>query len=446
MTHTLGRQFWRFVIPTVAAMLVNGLYQLVDGIFVGQVIGADGLGAINIAWPVIGITYGVAIMVGIGAGALSSIARGEGDLPGASQWLAAGLWLLLLLGIACGVLLAWLGEPLFRLQQAQGPVLALAEDYLQVLIWASPVALGGIALPFLIRNDDAPNLATLLIGAGAVINIGLDYLFIVLWDWQLTGAALATALAQAVVLVLGVTYFRSSLCQVPLSLTRLSLSWRESKQILGLGLASWAMYLYFSFITAVHNSQFLTYGDATALGAFAIVGYLCTLYYLLAEGVANGVQPLLSYLFGAGRLKQMQRALVWALTLTLISGLVFSISFLLFPELFTHAFNRKDEALLQATTQGLRWHTWALYLDGVIFVIAAYFQSVNDGHRASWVTFANMGIQLPFLLLLPLWLGVQGVWLAVPLSNVVLIGWVLWLLIRDQKRRRIPWGRHSVLD
>ncbi|TKB56521.1 MATE family efflux transporter [Ferrimonas aestuarii] len=435
MSQPLGRQFWRYVLPTIAAMMVNGLYQVVDGIFVGQAIGASGLAAINIAWPVIGATYGVAIMVGMGAGALSSIARGEGNLALASRWLGNGLVLLLIMGAICGVALAAFGEPLFRLQQADGEVLSLANEYLQVLIWASPVALGGVALPFLVRNDDSPNLATLLIGIGAVANIALDYLFIVHWQWQLTGAALATALAQAVVLALGLGYFVSSRCQVPLKLTELTLNWSQAKAILGLGLASWGMYLYFSFITAIHNAQFLNYGDASHLGAFAIVGYLCAFYYLFAEGIANGVQPLLSYLFGAERLQQMQRALSWALLLTLGSGMAFSLLLALYPEPLIAAFNREDERLISATTIGMSWHTWALYLDGVIFVIAAYFQAVNDGRRASWITFANMGVQLPFLILLPLWLGVKGVWLAVPLSNLLLIGWVLWLLAADQRRR-----------
>ncbi|TKB49390.1 MATE family efflux transporter [Ferrimonas sediminicola] len=438
MQDSLKRQFWRFLVPTVAAMMVSGLYQFVDGLFVGQQIGAVGLAAINIAWPVIGLVYGVALMVGIGAGALSSMARGDGDGARVARWLGSGITLLLLMAVGCGVLLQVLGEWLLTLQQARGEVLAMARTYLQVLAWGCPLALGGIAIPFLVRNDNAPNLSTLLIGGGALANIALDYLFIVQLDWQLQGAALATVLSQALVLLLGLGYFRSSLCRTRLALADMGLTLADARAILALGMASWLMYLYYSFITAVHNAMLLEYGDAIQVGAFSIVGYLCVVYYLFAEGVAGGAQPLLSYLFGAREYPSLQRVMGWALGLVLISGLLTVLLFFGVPTPLIHAFNSDDTALFEATRQGLAWHTWALYFDGIIFVIAAYFQSVGDGRRAGLITLANLALQLPFLLLLPIWLGVQGVWISVPLSNTLLVIWVLRLLWQDWQRRGLP--------
>ncbi len=199
MSNSISRQFWRYTIPTVAAMLVNGLYQVVDGIFIGRYVGADGLAGINVAWPVIGSILGIGMLVGVGTGALVSIRQGEKDTQGAKQILATGLTLLLAITPIVSALLFLFADNFLLWQGAEGRVYELGLQYLHILIGASVFTLGSIAMPFLLRNDDSPNLATILMIVGAVINIVLDYLFIALYGWELMGAALATAIAQFVV-------------------------------------------------------------------------------------------------------------------------------------------------------------------------------------------------------------------------------------------------------
>ena len=206
---SVNRQFWSYVLPTVGAMLVSGLYQVIDGIFIGRYIGAEGLAGINLAWPIIGTFYGLGMMVGVGSGAISSMARGERKLDRARWALGNGLTLLVLMGLLGAVLLSLTAPWLLKLQDASGASFVHASDYLRVIVYGIPFAMGSLALPFMVRNDDAPTIATWLILIGAIANIFLNAIFIVYLQMGLAGAAIGTTLSQLLVVVLGVTYFIS---------------------------------------------------------------------------------------------------------------------------------------------------------------------------------------------------------------------------------------------
>ncbi len=436
MQTPIYKQFWKYTIPTVAAMLVNGLYQVVDGIFIGRYVAADGLAGINVAWPVIGSILGIGMLVGVGTGALVSIRQGEGDNQGAKKILATGLLLLLVLAPIVSGILYFFSEYFLRWQGADGKVYELGLQYLDVLIGACIFTLGSIAMPFLLRNDDNPNLATILMVIGAVINIALDYLMIAVWDWELAGAALATAIAQAVVTLLGLAYFFSSRANLRLKWSDVRLSLPVIPQIFAIGTSSFFMYAYGAVMVALHNNLFAQYGDVMMIGAYAILGYIVTVYYLTVEGVANGMQPLVSYNHGARNKDNIRALLKIAMTTAIVIGVAFVAVINLFPREFVSVFNSTDEKLIENTILGFRLHLFALFLDGFLVVAGAYYQAINNGTKAMFVNVGNILVQLPFLYLMPKLLGVSGVWLAFPLSNIALSAVVIVILMRDLRRYR----------
>jgi putative MATE family efflux protein len=434
MSQSISRQFWRYTIPTVAAMLVNGLYQVVDGIFIGRFVGADGLAGINVAWPVIGSILGLGMLVGVGTGALVSIRQGEKDTQGAKQILTTGLTLLLALTPLVAGVLFFFADDFLRWQGAEGRVFDLGLQYLQILIVGSVFTLGSIAMPFLLRNDDSPNLATILMVVGAVINIVLDYLFIAWLNWELTGAALATAIAQLVVTGLGLAYFFSRRANLRLRWSELRLKLDVIPQIFAIGTSSFFMYAYGSMMVALHNALFAQYGNQLMIGAYAILGYIVTVYYLTAEGIANGMQPLVSYNHGAKRHDNIRQLLKIAMVSSVSVGMVFIVLLNIFPREFVSVFNSEDPQLVEYTVLGIRLHMFALALDGFLVVAGAYYQAVNKGSKAMFVTVGNMLIQLPFLYIMPKLFGVPGIWIAYPLSNIALSVVVILMLVKDVKK------------
>lgn len=444
MQTSIYKQFWKYTIPTVAAMLVNGLYQVVDGIFIGRYVAADGLAGINVAWPVIGSILGIGMLLGVGTGALVSIRQGEGDTQGAKKILATGLLLLLVLAPAVSGILYFCSEYFLRWQGADGKVYELGLQYLHVLIGACIFTLGSIAMPFLLRNDDNPNLATILMVIGAVINIALDYLMIAVWDWELTGAALATAIAQAVVTLLGLAYFFSSRANLRLKLSDVRLSLPVIPQIFAIGTSSFFMYAYGAVMVALHNNLFAQYGDVMMIGAYAILGYIVTVYYLTVEGVANGMQPLVSYNHGARNKENIRALLKIAMTTAILIGVAFVLVINLFPREFVSVFNSTDEKLIENTILGFRLHLFALFLDGFLVVAGAYYQAINKGTKAMLVNIGNILVQLPFLYLMPKLLGVSGVWIAFPLSNIALSAVVIVILMKDLRRYRTHQAEQAI--
>jgi len=433
---SITRTFWRYAIPSIAAMVVSGLYQIIDGIFVGHYIGFEGLAGINMAWPVICILSGLGVMIGMGAGSVMSIYRGKDQLQKTKTALTTGIWLLAMLSAVSIGFIATFAENILYLQGSEGRNFELAMDYVNVLIYGGFFTACATALPMLVRNDESPNVATFLLVLGAITNIILDYLFIGVMGWGLHGAALATLIAQMCVTVLGFVYFFSARSSIRVRCNELIFSTSKAKQSLSLGVSALVMYLYGSFVVGVHNALMMHYGSATTVGAYAIVGYLMMLYYFLAQGIAEGAQPPISYYFGSKETKKVYQIFKLALKWVVITGIGWVAILNISPEITTALFTNGDQTLVAETIVGIRYHLFALFLDGIIVLATIYFLSVNEGTKAMVISISNILIQLPFLALLPVWFGIDGVWLAMPLSNIALISVVapmVWKHVKLQK-------------
>ena len=206
---------------------------------------------------------------------------------------------------------------------------------------------------------------------------------------------------------------------------------RKSLDVLTTGFSSMLMYLYMSLVVVLHNLLFMHYGSPLQVAAYAIAGYLMAFYYMFAEGVCGGMQPLVSYFYGAREPDKVRRVLRLGLLTAVGSGVLMTAALLILPRLFAGIFSGSDQALLDASVLGLRLHLFAMFLDGFIILAASFFQAMGQARNATLVTVGNMLIQLPFLAVMPLLLGLNGVWLALPLSNVCLSLVVIWMLRRQ---------------
>lgn len=427
--------FWRYAIPSIAAMLVNGLYQLVDGIFVGHYIGPLGLEAINIAWPVISVIAGLGLMIGMGAGSLISTFRGEERIPQARTAMWMGLLLSLIFGALGSLYLYSFGNSLVDLQGVTGRAHGYALDYVHIFTFGAVVTVASSALPFLIRNDDSPIFATCLMVMGAITNIFLDYLFIGVWGWGLEGAALATISAQLTTIFMALAYLFSAQSSLAVFKHPLHVNWEYAKKSVKLGSSALAMFMYYGVLVAFHNRLFAEYGSSVSVAAFAVVGYLMTIYYMVAEGIAEGIQPQVSFYHGAKQFDHIIKVVKLATMLSLGVGVGWLVLLNLFPEQIIVAFN-SDTTLINEARIGIRLHLATLYLDGLIIIASMYFLSVGKAGMSLSISVANMGVQFPFLMVLPTIWGLNGVWLSMPISNVVLALVVVPIMWRDIFKRK----------
>ncbi|AGH80684.1 multidrug efflux pump VmrA [Psychromonas sp. CNPT3] len=432
----IRKTFWKYAIPSLISMLASGLYQIIDGIFIGYYIGAHGLVAINIAWPIIGIIMGLGLMIGMGSGSLISTYLGKKEKKKAENILLSSFILILIFGVISYFFMQQFAIPLMRMQVNSEPALQLAIDYMKVETLFSVFIIASMAMPFLVRNDLSPNFATGLVILGAMINLALDPLFIGYFDWGMKGAAYATSIAQACVSIIALYYFFSGKGYLKVKIKNFKYQWSILQRSLCLGASSFTMYLYFSFVMAIHNLLFSQYGTEHSVAAYAIVGYLMIFYYLFAEGISEGMQPQVSYYTGAKSTENVNKVLFLSLKIVLSVGVLWIIVLNLFPAPFIKLFENNNVILLNEAITGIHLHLFSSFLDGFLVISTVYFLSVGEAKKSLFVSLANMLIQLPFLYFLPKIYGLHGVWLALPISNVLLTLLIAPILYYDIKNRR----------
>ncbi len=422
MRLPIRRLFWAYCIPAIVGITINGIYAIVDGIFIGHAMGGVGLAASNLAWPISSLILAFGVMIGSGAASHYSILAGAEKPDEAQIYAANSLGLSLVTSLIVGALVYTQSRQLLVIQNATGEILEFANDYIQITAIASLPLILGTVLPILVRNDQKPRLATIMLVAGAITNIILDWLLIIELDLKLAGAAYSTVAAQLLVAIWGLGYFVRKWIKQSSDLHKLNLNLKVSLGTVAVGFSGFFSIVYIAFVVTIHNHLFLKMGNFHVLAAFAIVGYIQWVYYMFAEGIGIGIQPLISYLFGAGNHCKVRVVLMLGVSYVLVVGCVVYMTAVLFPDFLSGLFvgGNIDQALAQTAKTGFRLHLFSLFADGFIVLCAAYFQAMARAKVATIISMGNVFVQLPFLFVLPPWLGVTGIWIAMPVSNVLL--------------------------
>ncbi|RQW25440.1 MATE family efflux transporter [Rhodobacteraceae bacterium CH30] len=432
---TLARRFWTYALPSILAMLVTGLYVVVDGIFVGHYVGSVGLAAINLAYPLVMVQIGLGAMLSMGAATRIAILQGAGKHGEAAQILAAALWMLALLGLVLSCTGLYLLEPLLRALGAAGEaeLYRQTHDYLQWMLGGSVLVCGQILASYLLRNDGRPRLATTLLVLATLSNITLDYLFVGVLGHGLAGSAQATLISQSLMLGFTLAYFFSPYARLRLTTLRVvRLGWHLA-DMARLGLSSLLMELNLALVLLLHNWQLLIYDADTGVAAYAVAGYTETVFTLLAHGLAVGIQPLLGQAIGAAQPRQAHAILRYALTVVVGGGIAVWLIIQLWADAIAGLFAASDPVLLAAGSHALRLHLLALPFDGLVILGSIALQAMALTRPALLATLAKTVLLLPALYSLPLWWGLNGVWLAMPVVNLLVACWVGIVLWRQMQ-------------
>lgn len=438
--RTLRLLFISYVIPTLGAMLISGAYQLIDGFFIGHFIGAEGLAAVNIGWSYITVLLGFGLLVGVGTGSLYSIAKGAEDDEEARKIIGQSITLILIPGLIFGIILYlsaptlvyMLSDAEYRVSQKFVTTAYMAIDFIQVFAVSSPLVIGSLALPFLVRNMGKPYYATLYMAIGVSINILFSYLFIVVWEMSVFGAAIANILGESCAMFLGLYYilFKSG---EPLKLQHFKPNFRLIKDIMVNGASTFFMYIYVGFIMMLHHKMLVKYGGTVAVSAYTITGYIITIYYLGMEGIANGVQPIISRLYGRENYLSTRAIIRMMAFVGMTYGITLTIFLQIFPEFFTALFTNELE-LSKVTIHAINFHLPLLFLEGAFVMVTVFFQAIGEGTKALVISIGNLVIQIPFLFIAPKFYQLDGVWVAMPLSSALLaVPVIYWAYLRYKR-------------
>lgn len=437
----IPRLFRKLLIPTVLGMVFSAVFVITDGIFVGKGIGSDALAAVNITAPLFLLNTGVGLMFGIGASVIASIHLSQGKIKVArinvTQAVAvSSLLLALLWGAVC------LFAPKIALFLGSSErLLPLALEY---IYWFVPFLVFCALLSsgmFFIRLDGSPNYAMMCNAIPAIINIILDYVFIFKFNWGMSGAALATSLGYVIGAIMILAYLsRHSniihFCRIKLSRKSMLLTWRNVNYMCRLGMSSFLCEAAIACMMFTGNYVFIHYLGEDGVAAFSIACYFFPIIFMVYNAIGQSMQPILSFNFGAGDQKRVHAAFRLGVKTAVICGIVFFILTALFSRQIVGMFIDHAYPAYNLAVTGLPLFASGFVFFAVNIVSIGYFQSIEQARSATVVTVLRGFIfMVACLFILPLFLDVKGIWLAVPLTEI--LTFLVILAIYCRKRRMV---------
>lgn len=435
----MKKQFFANVIPAMFAFAFSGLYAIVDGFFIGQRIGDVGLAAISIAFPLVALIQAVGTGIGMGGAVIIAVSRGKEELEEEHQFFGNTLTLLLVCSAVMTVGLFVICRPLLSFLGAQGDVLQAAVSYTQIIAQGILFQLFATGLTPLIRNFGGAIWAMAAMTVGFVTNIALDYWLVFVCNRGMSGAAWATILGQAVTLILCMGYLFSKCRQISATDYRLRAS--KVSGIVRVGLSPFGLTISPFLVVILMNKSAVVYGGEPAVAAYAVIGYVVSVVQLLLQGVGDGSQPLISYAIGQGRWEDAKAVRNMAYWFSLVVACLNVAGVLMLSGVIPSFFGASSVAK-PIIHKALPAFVVGFVMLAFCRVTTSYFYAIQKNWFAYLLVYGEPVILCGMLLLVfPRIWGLDGVWISIPVTQLLLLLLALVLLYRD--RRKTPSQREQ---
>lgn len=322
------QNFFKFVIPSIIAFALSGVYAIVDGYFVGNTIGDTGLSAINIAYPIVAVLQALGTGIGMGGAVYYSINKAEGKEKEAEEYIATSWWLLILVSIVITVVIYFSSEGLLKLLGADGTILTYATDYIRVIAFGAVLQILGTGLIPFMRNYGGSFWSMFAMIGGFLTNIVLDFLFVWVYRMGMKGAAAATIVGQGVTVTIAIVYaVWNKKFFVRVSKNHIK---GICRSIVKVGIAPFGLALTPNISLVLINRFSATYGGEKAIATYACISYVICIIYLILQGVGDGSQPLMSSYYGEKNIKHLKMiqkmAYLFAVFLAVVGGVIMYVS------------------------------------------------------------------------------------------------------------------------
>ena len=433
----IPKLFRKLLIPTVVGMVFSAVFVITDGIFVGKGIGSDALAAVNITAPLFMITTGLGLMFGVGASVVASIHLSQNKHKVASinitQALAFSSLLILLMSVCCFFFV----EPIARFLGSSERLLPSVIEYMN---WYVPFLLFYLILSvgmFFIRMDGSPNYAMACNAVAAISNIILDYIFIFKFEWGLMGAAFATSLGTMLGGIMTLIYllFRARnihLYRIKFSKKSIQLFARNIGYMIKLGSSAFVSEASIAVMMFLGNYVFIRHLGENGVAAFSIVCYFFPIIFMVYNAIAQSAQPIISYNFGLENKLRVRKAVHLAIKTALICGVCFFTTTFLFNSQIISLFIDPSYEAYNIAAKGIPYFATGYIFFAFNIVGIGYYQSIEQAKRATTITLLRGTIfMLAGFLLLPRIWNVEGIWLAVPLAELLTLLLIIGIYAKD---------------
>ena len=420
-TERIGRLMVSMAVPSIIAQIINILYNIVDRIYIGHSpgVGAAALTGVGITFPIITLISAFSAFVGMGGAPLAAIWMGKGDRKHAEKILGSGACLLVIFTIVLMAVFYLFQKPFLYMFGASDATIGYSLDYMSIYLLGTLFVELALGLNPFIISQGRSRIAMISIVIGAVVNIALDPLFIFVFGWGVKGAAIATVLSQAVSAAWNVNFLMGKKSSLRLSFCNIRSDFRIMGQICSLGISPFIMRATESLISIVLNRGLQMYGGDLYVGSLTIMQSVLQLFSAPLTGFTQGVQPIISYNYGAGkfdRVKKLYRSMI-AVSFTI--SFVANMTAMCFPALYASLFTNDEELI------GLVSRVMPIFLFGMLFFglqngIQPTFLALGQAKISLFIAmFRKVILLVPLALVLPRFFGVMGIYYAEPVSDII---------------------------
>ena len=429
----------RFAVPSVIAMLVSALYNMVDQLFIGHSIGVLGNAATNVAFPLSMVCTSIGLLCGIGGAANFNLCMGRKDPEHAKSYVGNAISMLAILGVILCVTVQLFLRPMMLLFGATPDVIDYACTYTRITSIGFPFLIVTIGGSNLIRADGSPKFSMLCNLVGAIVNTILDPLFIFVFHMGMAGAALATITGQILSFALVVLYLRG-FKTLPLSLSDLKPNMACWARIAALGATPAFNQVAMMVVQIVMNNTLTYYGSNSVYGSdiplacAGIISKVNMLFFSFVIGISQGLQPIVSFNFGAQKYDRVKDAYKKAVFAATAISIVAFLCFQLFPRQIIGIFGSGSEEYLHFAERYFRIFLFFTFLNGIQPVSSNFFTSIGAPKKGIFLSLTRQIIfLLPLLLIFPYLFGIDGVMYTAPIADLAAASVSIVMVVREFK-------------
>lgn len=424
----------RFVFPSIIMMIFTSIYGVVDGFFVSNYVGKTPFAAVNLIMPLLMAIGSIGFMLGTGGSALVAKTCGEGDSERANRYFSMTIYTALLLGTILAAISFCLIRPIARLMGADGAMLEYCVLYARILVCTLPLFMLQNMFQSFFITAEKPKLGLYVILAAGISNIVLDFLFIAVFRWGLAGAAIATSIGELIGGLVPILYF-SRPNTSRLKLVRTKLEWRPIWRSCSNGASEMMTNLSMSLVNTLYNLQLMRFAGEDGVAAYGVIMYVNFIFVAIYMGYSIGSAPIVGYHYGAKHQKELRGLLRRSLWILGIGAVLLTVAGELFSSPLSKIFVSYDDALFTMTRHGFRLYSLSYLLCGFNIFGSAFFTALNNGMVSAVISFARtLVFQIVCVLVLPIFLELNGIWLSILVAEFLGILVTASLLIANRKK------------
>lgn len=432
----IGKLLLQYSVPAIIGMIVNALYNIVDRMFIGNIpnIGSLAITGVGITMPIMTIILAFGMLIGIGATANISINLGKGNRPTAEKLLGNAFTLSIIVGLAIAIVGTICANPILNLFGASENTLFYAKEYLNIILLGCTFNILSFSLNSTVRADGNPKMSSFTMVIGCGTNIILDYVFIFILNLGVKGAALATIISQAITFFIILYYYTAGNSNLKLKVENFKLKKHLVTMTFAIGIAPFATQIANSLVQVIANNALKTYGSDLAIGAMTVISSLNIIFMMPIFGINQGCQPIIGFNYGAKKYERAKEAFKYATIAACVICIIGFISIQCFPTQIISLFNN-DPELTTLAIKGIRIYLLMMPVVGINIVATSYYQSIGKAKISMFVSLLRQVILLiPFTIILPKFIGLDGVWAAGACADSLSVIITLVLLKKEFKQ------------